>query len=265
MPSNKRQKELARRRAERQAARRAAERAKRRRRRVWGVLSVTGAALGVALILLLVNVLGGDGKKKSDPNAGGPCQVVKNDSENTGGKKPGLPPAPAFGENKALDAKLVLTQGTVELQLFGDRAPCAANSFRFLAQQKFFDGGLCHRETATEGLIVLQCGDPTASGSGGPGYTFKDENLPTAGPAGTAVYPRGTVAMANSGASTNGSQFFLVIKDSQLPPNYTVFGKVVKGLDVLDKIAAKGLKDDNGSGDGKPKEDVKITSATVTP
>ncbi len=262
MPSNKRQKELARRRAERQAARRAAERAKRRRRRIFGVLSLAGVAAGVALIVLLVNVLGGDKKNEA---GGGPCEVVKNDSENTGGKKPGLPPDPAFGENKAVDAKLELTQGTVEVQLFADRAPCAANSFRFLAQKKYFDGQLCHRETATEGLTVLQCGDPTATGSGGPGYTFKDENLPTAGPAGTAVYPRGTLAMANSGPATNGSQFFLVIKDSQLPPNYTVFGKVMKGLDVLDKIAAKGLKDDNGGGDGKPKEDVKITSVTVTP
>jgi peptidyl-prolyl cis-trans isomerase B (cyclophilin B) len=104
---------------------------------------------------------------------------------------------------------------------------------------------------------VLQCGDPTGTGSGGPGYKFADENL--AG----ATYPEGTVAMANSGANTNGSQFFLVYKNSTLGPSYTPFGKVVSGLDIIQNVAKKGSDNSNGTGDGHPKESVIIESVTI--
>jgi peptidyl-prolyl cis-trans isomerase B (cyclophilin B) len=101
---------------------------------------------------------------------------------------------------------------------------------------------------------VLQCGDPTGTGSGGPGYQFHDEL------SGSEKYTRGVLAMANAGANTNGSQFFIVYKDSQLPPNYTVFGTVSKGLAVVDKVAAKGS---NPAGDGKPKLPISLRTVTV--
>jgi peptidyl-prolyl cis-trans isomerase B (cyclophilin B) len=139
------------------------------------------------------------------------------------------------------------------------------NSFASLAQQGFFNDTPCHRLTTSEGLGVLQCGDPTGQGSGGPGYQFDNEyptdqfqpDDPKLGQ--PLVYPRGTLAMANAGPGTNGSQFFLVYKDSQLPPNYTVFGTIDQtGLATLDKIAAAGTAD--GSPDGKPKDDVQVKS-----
>jgi peptidyl-prolyl cis-trans isomerase B (cyclophilin B) len=148
------------------------------------------------------------------------------------------------------------------------QAPCTVNSFAFLAQQGYFNDTHCHRLTTGPGLFVLQCGDPKGDGTGGPGYQFADEYpsnqyLPDDPARSKAiVYPRGTLAMANAGAGTNGSQFFIVYKDSQLPPNYTVFGQVdAKDMGVLDKIAAAGTAD--GSPDGKPKTDVVITSARL--
>ena len=105
---------------------------------------------------------------------------------------------------------------------------------------------------------MLQCGDPTGSGSGGPGYTVPDENLPTE----TGVnYPAGTVAMANAGPGTSGSQFFLVYQDTTLPANYTIWGKVTSGLDLVQKIASAGVA--GGSGDGAPAQPVVIEQATV--
>ncbi|MEY9908374.1 cyclophilin family peptidyl-prolyl cis-trans isomerase [Catenulispora sp. MAP12-49] len=148
-------------------------------------------------------------------------------------------------------------RGDIVIALNAAKAPHTVNSFNFLAGQKFFDGSRCHRLT-TQGIYVLQCGDPTGTGTGGPGYQFQDENL--AG----ATYPAGTVAMANAGPGTNGSQFFLVYKDTALPPSYTPFGTISSGLDVLTKIAAGGDDESNGAGDGHPKIDVVLTTVTVT-
>jgi len=160
---------------------------------------------------------------------------------------------------------MTTNQGNIGLQLDNAKSPCTVNSFASLAQQGFFNGTPCHRLTTSEGLAVLQCGDPTGQGTGGPGYQF-DNEYPTnqfqpddpklQEP---VVYPRGTLAMANAGPGTNGSQFFLVYKDSELPPNYTVFGTIDQtGLATLDKIAAAGTAD--GSQDGKPKDDVQVKS-----
>ena len=118
------------------------------------------------------------------------------------------------------------------------KAPQTITNISALANAGYFDKSLCHRLT-TQGLFVLQCGDPTLTGAGSPtGWKgYADENLPKAG---AKNYPAGTVAMANSGANTNGSQFFLVYADTQLGPNYTIWGKVTKGLDLLKKIGAVG-------------------------
>ncbi|MRH88529.1 peptidylprolyl isomerase [Nocardia sp. SYP-A9097] len=164
-------------------------------------------------------------------------------------------PVMTIDQNAGYTATLASTCGTIAIALDAPRAPHTVNSFVFLSQQQYFDNTKCHRLT-TQGIFVLQCGDPTATGTGGPGYRFTDENL--AG----ATYPTGTLAMANSGPNTNGSQFFLVYKDSQLPPNYTPFGKVTAGLDVLQNIAAAGVQD--GSGDGTPAAEVTLNSVTAT-
>jgi peptidyl-prolyl cis-trans isomerase B (cyclophilin B) len=105
---------------------------------------------------------------------------------------------------------------------------------------------------------VLQCGDPTGTGGGGPNFTFKDENLPAQA---DNNYPAGSVAMANSGPNTNGSQFFLVYDDTTLGASYNLWGKITKGLDIVKSIAAYGTA--NGSGDGAPKATVEIMTATV--
>ncbi|MFE9424569.1 peptidylprolyl isomerase [Kitasatospora sp. NPDC006697] len=157
----------------------------------------------------------------------------------------GIPVFDAAKAAKPYHASLRTSQGTVTFQALTAAAPCTTFSFRFLADHGYYDGTHCHRLT-TKGIFVLQCGDPTGTGAGGPGYSFNDENLTG------ATYPAGTVAMANAGPNTNGSQFFFVWQDTKLPPLYTPFGKVTGGLDVLQKIAAAGEDDQNGPGDGYP-------------
>jgi peptidyl-prolyl cis-trans isomerase B (cyclophilin B) len=157
----------------------------------------------------------------------------------------------------AYTATIVTNCGTVVVALDGKRAPHTVNSFAFLAAHHYFDNTPCHRLT-TAGIFVLQCGDPSGTGTGGPGYTIPDENL--AG----ATYPAGTVAMANTGQPhTGGSQFFFVYANTPLPPKYTPFGRVVQGLDILRAIAAKGTNNSNGAGDGAPLQPVVIESFRV--
>ena len=143
------------------------------------------------------------------------------------------------------------------------------NSFVHLAETNFWNNTQCHRVSNSDGLYMLQCGDPTASasqklscssttlGTGGPGYSFNDENLTG------ATYKAGTVAMANSGANTNGSQFFLVFKDTTLTPSYTPFGTITSGLDILQKVANAGTSCTFSAGGGVPKEKVVINSVTI--
>jgi peptidyl-prolyl cis-trans isomerase B (cyclophilin B) len=164
-----------------------------------------------------------------------------------------------------ISVSMSTNQGNIGLWLNNAEAPCTVNSFASLAQKGFFDGTICHRETTAPGLGVLQCGDPTGTGTGGPGYKFANEYPTNQYPKGDpalqkpVLYPRGTVAMANAGPDTNGSQFFLVYKDSQLPPNYTVFGSIdATGLATLDKIAEAGVA--GGGDDGKPTNEVTVKS-----
>ncbi len=164
-----------------------------------------------------------------------------------------------------ISVSMATDQGNRGLVLNNAEAPCTVNNFASLAQKGFFDDTLCHRLTTAPGLGVLQCGDPAGTGAGGPGYAFSNEYPTNQYPKGDpalmkpVLYPRGSLAMANAGPDTNGSQFFLVYKDSQLPPNYTVFGTIDStGLATLDKIAAAGVA--GGGQDGKPATEVKIKS-----
>jgi len=157
----------------------------------------------------------------------------------------GIPVFNAAQAAQPFDVQFYTSQGIITVKMLTNAAPCTTWSFRFLASRGYFNGTHCHRLT-TQNIYVLQCGDPTGTGSGGPGYSFNDENLTG------ATYPAGTVAMANAGPNTNGSQFFFVWKDTTLAPAYTPFGTVIGGMDVLQKIAAAGDDSQNNPGDGYP-------------
>ncbi|MBM9509771.1 peptidylprolyl isomerase [Actinacidiphila acididurans] len=177
-------------------------------------------------------------------------------------------PAMAIDKTAKYTFTLDTTCGAIPMTLDAAKAPQTVNSFSFLAGKGFFDHTKCHRLT-TNGIYVLQCGDPQGTGGGGPGYTLPDENLTAFGKASSAqapvTYPAGTVAMANTGQPhTGGSQFFLVYKDSPLPPQYTPFGTIgADGMKVLQKIAKAGDNESNGQGDGAPNATVVINKATV--
>ncbi len=149
--------------------------------------------------------------------------------------------------------------GAITIALEAAQAPRTVNLLSFLANEHFYDGTRCHRSTDDPSLTVLQCGDPTGTGSGQIGFNIPEENLTG------AKYTRGTLAMANTGAkNSTQSQFFLVDKDSQLPASYTVAGHITAGLPVLDKILALGNDGSNGTDDGAPKQNVYLNKVTVT-
>jgi peptidyl-prolyl cis-trans isomerase B (cyclophilin B) len=279
VPTSKQRRETARRRLERQLQRRQELAARRRRRNL-----IAAAAFGVVVVvggvwLVIANVGGGDSTAsptatptptatpsatptpKRPPKAtSGPCKYAENATtlSSPNAKDVGLPPDPkqAAAEGTA-DLALATSAGAVTVGLDRAAAPCTVQSFVYLAGKKFFDGTKCHRLT-TANIFVLQCGDPSGTGAGGPTYQIKDENLAK------AKYTRGVVAMANSGPNTNGSQFFIIYKDStSLPKNYTMIGKVTAGLDVVDDVAKAGSDDKNGPGDGAPKKPVTIRTARI--
>jgi len=222
-----------------------------------------GAAAALAGALLALSACGGD-PAASGPEgaASGPtatCEWGQGSPANTALTE--VPPpqdvVPAAGTTD-----LLMTTNLGGLTLTLDRAatPCAAASLVHLAEQGFFDDSPCHRGVDSEGLQVLQCGDPSGTGAGGPTYTSPTEVT------GEETYPRGTVAMANSGQGFDGSQFFLVWGDSELPPAYTVVGTVDEaGLAVLDEVAANGHDGslDPRPGGGAPNVPVTIESMAV--
>jgi peptidyl-prolyl cis-trans isomerase B (cyclophilin B) len=267
--TKERQRAAARARLEREMAKRAE--AARRRRRLQ--LSIAGGVavllVAVGTVWLVTNVMGDDGKKEATQNAAAATCTwisVPPDQRTKQTVDVGTPPTnpPRTG---ARTMTITTNFGVVEVTMDLSKTPCTAASMAYLASKKFFDGTKCHR--MFEG--VLQCGDPSAKGkgyretdgTGGPAYRFGSENLPTDQ---RPPYPAGVVAMANSGSpDSNGSQFFIVYKDVQLDPSYTVLGRVTKGLDVVEKATKAG--DDgayaNGPGGGHPKNDVILESVRV--
>lgn len=191
------------------------------------------------------------------PEGSGSCEY-STDLAPPAAKEVDVPPAdPAY--SGSVDATISTSAGDLSATLDADRAPCTVNSFGSLAEQGYFDQTTCHRLTTEEsGILVLQCGDPSASGSGGPGYSFPDELQ------GDETYGPGTLAMANSGPDTNGSQFFVVYGDTPLPPAYTVFGELdTDAVGAIEKVASEGSNEANGPGDGAPSTPVDIESVTV--
>ncbi|MBI4301063.1 MAG: peptidylprolyl isomerase [Chloroflexi bacterium] len=165
------------------------------------------------------------------------------------------PPAMTIDQNKQYQATIDTNMGKIVVQLLPKEAPIAVNSFVFLAREKFYDGVRFHRVVAD---FVIQTGDPTGTGAGGPGYRFPDEKV-------TLDYEKGILAMANAGPNTNGSQFFITLSDltGRLPKNYTIFGRVVQGLDVVDNIGAVPVKVGASGERSSPEVDVHITTVTI--
>lgn len=256
--NNRRQAEL----AKAKAARRAAKARARRQR--------TMASVAVGLVVLMVAglLIGGVFNSAPQPQDTGAANSA--DTTANGCQAPGTARANNMSYSSFDDAA---AQGVSSMTLdtncgpltmsLDPKAPQTIASIAFLAKAGYFNNTICHRLT-TAGIFVVQCGDPAGDGTGGPGYTIPEENLPAINANGVAVYPRGTVAMARrSEPGSGGSQFFLVYQDSPLPPNYTVFGAITDGLDVLDRVAAAGTA--NRSADGLPAQPLFIRSATLNP
>jgi peptidyl-prolyl cis-trans isomerase B (cyclophilin B) len=231
------------------------------------------AALAATVLVVGVAAVPGAASAGSVPPQSGPCQYTATPDEPAARPVP-LPPDPRRTPSRGtIDVSLWTNYGRIPMTLDRSLAPCAVQSHVHLTLFAFYNRTICHRLTAYPTLSVLQCGDPSGTGEGGPGYRYRDElptNLPPAptDPTGERkVYKRGTLAMANAGPDTNGSQFFLVYKDSALRPNYTIFGTVdPAGMAVLDRIAAAGIEptpENPAPVDGAPAQPVRILLSTV--
>ena len=269
-----RQRAAARAKLEREMAERAG-----RARKPRQTQAIVGAAAVLVLVVAgtvwLVAALGDDDDKQGTTAAAGAVQCAYTEVPKEGRpaqiKDVGLPPAQQSGkgtQTMTIDTNL----GPITAKIDRTKVPCTAGSFTHLASKGFFDNTKCHR-LVTEGIKVLQCGDPSATGkgwrdtdgTGGPSYNLAEENLPTDK---RPPYPEGVIAMANSGQpGSTGSQFFIVYGDSPLDPNYTVLGTITGGMDVVKQVAAAG---DDGAfakqaGGGHPKKEITMTKVTMSP
>ncbi|HST48146.1 peptidylprolyl isomerase [Jatrophihabitans sp.] len=289
MPNSKQRREQARRHLERQLVRRQQRDLRRRKMNliatVVGVLVLFAVVVGTVVLLSddnsdsTANPAASDSTSASPTASGsplpsrapspiaaraakktsGPCGYAEDAGKLTAGNlfDVGLPPDPKPTPTGKATAVFTTNQGTITVTLEGASAPCNVQSIEYLISKKFYDNTACPR-SVNSGIFVVQCGDPSATTSGGPTYTTKDENLTK------ASYTEGTLAMANSGPNTNGSQFFFITKDSNgaLGKNYTVIGHVTGGLNVLKKVAEGGDDGSNQAGGGKP--NIPLIFKTVT-
>lgn len=254
MSGIKRQKQLAREKFERQEQRRTELATKRRnRQRVISIVVVLVLVVGAVAWILVAR--GG-----SDPVAGEAESSLDCAAPGTP-RADNLTWADAPTAAPSAGSSIVFNTNCGDITVALDpAAPKTIASEAFLAGEGFYDNTTCHRLT-TEGIFVLQCGDPKGDGTGGPGYQVPDENLPTDVADGEITYPAGTVAMANAGPGTSGSQFFIVYKDTVLPAGYSIWGTVTSGLEMVQEVADLGVVD--GATDGAPNQPVFIESATV--
>jgi len=281
MTGSKRERDVARAKYERQQAKKAAEDAARRRRNTI-VATVVGLALVAAGSVWLVR----SNASNSTPSAASTPTLTPTPSATSKSSQATAPVTPnpsgtikgvtctaatptradnlQFASNGAPNLtnpaarnyiKLTTNCGEIEITMNPAKAPETSKVMSWLTNEKYFDATACHRLTTSE-FYIVQCGDPRGDGTGRPGFKFDDENLPAAG---ANNYPAGTVAMANSGPNTNGSQFFMVYKDSTLPNAYTQWGTITKGLDVVQYVAEQGTV--TGKKDGLPKQPLVISKA----
>ncbi len=300
MPTNKQRRDAARRHLERQLQRRQRREASRKRRTLIATVAGT-VVLALVVVIFVVAVTNDDTKKSaSNPSTSptpttsatpssthtplpsrspakvaartakkthGPCgyaETAASLKQNTNLFDVGLPPDPNPTPKAKRTVVFATNKGDITVDLDGASAPCNVQSILYLIGKKFYDNTACPR-SVNQGIFVVQCGDPTETGAGGPTYTVKDENLAR------ASYPVGAVAMANAGKNTNGSQFFFITKDSNqnaaagtgLQKNYTVIGHVVQGLDLLQTIAAAGDDGSNQAGGGRPNLDLIFKTVRV--
>jgi len=278
VPTNKQQREAAKRKLERQLVRRHQQDA--RRRQVTLISTIFGTIIVMAVVIVSIVMLTNDDKKTSASasNSATPttsatpsetptqasttsaagevaCTYTSEDATaNPNLKEVGKPPAKASAKGSET-VKMVTSRGEVDIQLNRASAPCSINSWDYLISKKFYDNTKCHR-LVNQGIFVLQCGDPTATGSGGATYKYAEENLDK------VAYGEGVVAMAKTQApATTGSQFFIIWKDSNsgLSKDYSVVGKVIKGLDIVKAVAAGGLAADGTA----PKLPISIKTMTI--
>lgn len=273
MATNKQRREAARRQLQRQLERRAEEARKRRRNTLVGVAAFT-------VVLVLGGVLffsgafdddapSGDPESSGEPEAAA-CTYSPGDPANTNLTEVGTPPEPD-GSTIPVVLDVVSTQGPFQMTLDPVGAPCATNAMKYLAESAFFDNSPCHRLVNSEVFGVLQCGDPTGSGSGGPSFSYVAEPASVAGLApapdgASAIYPKGSVAMAQGGdPPTIGSQFFICFQDTQLPPEYTLVGTITSGLETIETVAAGGndASFEPSPGGGAPLLPISLTTVTV--
>ncbi|MGD9987986.1 peptidylprolyl isomerase [Pseudonocardia sp.] len=286
MATNQMRREAAKRKLAQQQMRRAEQ--ARRRKQVATITTAVVVVVVVVGVVLLTTIGSGGGSStpsSTDPSSSAAAGVTPDaiptatvplptrpdpfpatvscdyKASGTPSKPVNPPPGADVSARGTVPVTLQTSAGAIPMTLSRDLAPCAVNSFVSLAQQGYFDGSGCHRLTTSAGLQVLQCGDPTGTGSGGPGYQFADEVFPQ------LTYGRGLLAMANAGPDTNGSQFFMIYGDAQLPPSYTVFGEISpEGLQVIDTVAKAGSDGsmESGAGGGKPITPVTIEKTTVS-
>jgi peptidyl-prolyl cis-trans isomerase B (cyclophilin B) len=291
VPTSKQRREAARRHLERQQARR--QQAQSRRQKATLAATVGGVLVVIAVIVVAVIMLTSDDSKSSTANPSasstasastsstqaalpsrapavinraakvstGPCKYTESAAALKAGNlfDTGLPPDPSPSSKTDSTAVFNTNLGKITVTLDAANAPCNVQSIKYLISKKYYDNTACPR-SVNSGIFVVQCGDPSGTTSGGPSYTTKDESL--AG----SKYPAGTLAMANSGADTNGSQFFFITKDSTdaLGPKYTVIGHVTGGLDILTKVATGGDDGSNSAGGGRPKIDLIFKTVTTS-
>jgi len=277
---------LARAKLERQQARRAAKLRKRRQREAQTAagIAVLAVAVGIFFVTGGWNALFGAKKKptKTAADTTTTCfwAPATTASGGTASPRAGTPPTSGVSTTGTERMTINTSAGVITASLDREAAPCTVANFDYLASQNFFANTTCNRLTNGNSQFYLLCGDPSPTDpNGGPGYTYDDENPPlgfstppgasprpsaSAGqPPSEVVYPAGTVAVWNQASNSNGSQFIVVYKDTTLPPQYSVFGQITGGLDVLAKIGAAGVS--GGGHDGKPKTTVTVSALTVDP